>query len=150
MRKSRPSSRPTTRSAATPIDHLRCPALVSAALKADSVPERALLRAEEVDVFALSAEVDAEIAGVLGRPKFAFAIPLARRERVLEILRRAAVWFEPAVPVTDCRDPKDDKYLEVALAAGAETIVSSDDDLLVLHPWRGVHILRPADYLAHV
>ena len=142
--------RPTTRSAATPIDHLRCPALVSAALKADSVPERALLRAEEVDVFALSAEVDAEIAGVLGRPKFAFAIPLARRERVLEILRRAAVWFEPAVPVTDCRDPKDDKYLEVALADGAETIVSSDDDLLVLHPWRGVHILRPADYLAHV
>jgi hypothetical protein len=38
-------------------------ALVSAALKADSVPERA--RAEEVDVFALSAAVDGEIAGVL-------------------------------------------------------------------------------------
>jgi putative PIN family toxin of toxin-antitoxin system len=123
-------------------------ALVSAVLKADSVPERALLRAEEVDVFALSAEVDAEIAGVLGRPKFAFAIPLARRERVLEILRRAAVWFEPEVRVTDCRDPKDNKYLELAFAAGAETIVSSDDDLLVLHPWRGVRILRPADYLA--
>ena len=123
-------------------------ALVSAALKTDSVPERALLRAEEVDVFALSAAVDAEIAGVLGRPKFARTIPLARRERVLEILRGAAVWFEPAVHVTDCRDPKDDKYLELALAAGAETIVSSDDDLLVLHPWRGVRILRPADYLA--
>jgi putative PIN family toxin of toxin-antitoxin system len=122
-------------------------ALVSAALKADSVPERALLHAEEVDVFALSAEVDAEIAGVLARPKFALAIPLARRERVLEILRRAAVWFEPGVQVTDCRDPKDDKYLDLALAAGAETIVSSDDDLLVLHPWRGVRILRPADYL---
>ena len=43
-------------------------ALVSAALKADSVPERALLRAEEVDVFALSAAVDGEIAGVLNRP----------------------------------------------------------------------------------
>ena len=123
-------------------------ALVSAALKADSVPERALLRAEEVDVFALSAAVDAEIAGVLGRPKFARAIPLARRDRFLQILRRAAVWFEPAVRITDCRDPKDDKYLELALAAGAEIIVSSDDDLLVLHPWRGVSILRPADYLA--
>jgi hypothetical protein len=97
--------RPTTRSAATaapPIDHLRClgPRNISAALKADRVPERALLRAEEVDVFALSAAADAEIAGVLERPKFAFAIPLARRERVLEILRRTAVWFEPAVPVT--------------------------------------------------
>jgi predicted nucleic acid-binding protein len=52
------------------------------------------------------------------------------------------------VHVTDCPDPKDDKYLELALAAGAETIVSSDDDPLVLHRWRGVRILRPADYLA--
>jgi uncharacterized protein len=84
----------------------------------------------------------------LSRPKFAGAIPLPRRERLLEILRRTAVWFEPTVRVTDCRDPKDDKYLELALAAGAETIVSSDDDLLVLHPGRGVRILRPADYLA--
>jgi putative PIN family toxin of toxin-antitoxin system len=99
-------------------------------------------------VFALSAAVDAEIAGVLARPRFARTISLARRQRILEILRRAAVWFKPAVRVTDCRDPKDDKYLELALAAGAEIIVSSDDDLLVLHPWRGVRILRPADYLA--
>jgi len=123
-------------------------ALVSAALKPDSIPERALLRAEEVDVFALSAAIDAEIADVLDRPKLALAIPLARRQRFLEILRSAAVWFEPAVRVADCRDPKDDKYLELALAAGAETIVSGDDDLLVLHPWRGVRILRPVDYLA--
>jgi putative PIN family toxin of toxin-antitoxin system len=123
-------------------------ALVSAALKADSVPERTLLCAEEIDVLALSAAVDAEIVEVLDRPKFARAIPLARRQRLLQILRSAAVWFEPAVRVTDCRDPKDDKYLELALAAGAEIIVSSDDDLLVLHPWRGVRILLPADYLA--
>jgi putative PIN family toxin of toxin-antitoxin system len=123
-------------------------ALVSAALKADSVPERALLRAEEVDVFALSAAVDGEIAGVLNRPRFARAIPPERRERVLEILRHAAVWFEPTVRISDCRDPKDNKYLELALAAGADMIVSSDDDLLVLDPWRGVRIMRPADYLA--
>jgi len=123
-------------------------AVVSAALKADSASERALLRAEEVDVFALSAAVDAEIAEVLGRPKFAHVIPLLRRQRFLEILRSAAVWFEPALPVTDCRDAKDNKYLELALAAGSETIVSGDYDLLVRHPWRGVRILHPADYLA--
>jgi putative PIN family toxin of toxin-antitoxin system len=34
--------------------------------------------------------------------------------------------------VTDCRDAKDNKYLELALAAGVGVIVSSDDDLLVL------------------
>ncbi len=123
-------------------------ALVGAALKADSVPERALLRAEEADVFALSAVVAAEIADVLGRPKFARRLTAARRERVIALVREAAVWFDPAVRVADCRDPKDDKYLELALASGAETIVSSDDDLLVLHPWRGIRILRPAEYLS--
>jgi putative PIN family toxin of toxin-antitoxin system len=123
-------------------------ALVSAALKADSVPEHALLRAVEIDVLALSAPVDAEIAEVLSRPKFARALSPARRERFLELLRNMAVWFEPTTVVTDCRDPKDNKYLELALAAGAEIIVSSDSDLLALHPWQSVHILRPADYLA--
>lgn len=44
-------------------------AMVGAALKLDSVPERALLRAEDVDVFALSVVVEAEISEVLGRPK---------------------------------------------------------------------------------
>ncbi|MGA9865203.1 MAG: hypothetical protein WBQ75_02045 [Acetobacteraceae bacterium] len=40
------------------------------------------------------------------------------------------------------------KYLELALAAGATLIVSSDNDLLILSPWRGIPILRPAEYLA--
>jgi hypothetical protein len=123
-------------------------AVVSAVLKADSIPERALLRAEAVDVFALSPAVDAELAEVLSRPKFAHAIPLARRRHFLRLLRDAALWFDPVVRVTDWRDPKDDKYRELAWAAGAEIIVSGDDDLLVLHPWRGVRILNPVDYLA--
>ena len=54
-----------------------------------------------------------EIAEVLSRPRSAHAIPLERRERVLDILRRAPVWFEPAVRGLDCRDPRDDKYLEL-------------------------------------
>ena len=102
-----------------------------------------------VDVFALFTAVDDEFAKVLSRPKFARAIPLGRRDGFLRTADRA-LWFDPVVQVTDCRDPKDDKYLELALAAGAETIVSSDDDLLVLNPWRSVRILSPADYLALV
>ena len=50
--------------------------------------------------------------------------------------------------MTDCRDPADDIYLELALAAGADVIVSGDRDLLVLDPWRDVRILAPADFLA--
>jgi uncharacterized protein len=61
-----------------------------------------------------------------------------------------ARWFEPSEPVTDCRDAKDNKYLELMLAAGAETLVSSDEDLLVLTPWRGRRVMRPAEYLASI
>jgi uncharacterized protein len=60
------------------------------------------------------------------------------------------VWVEDNVPVADCRDRKDNKYLELALAATAEVIVSSDLDLLELDPWRGVRIMRPRDFLALV
>jgi len=123
-------------------------AVVSAALREDSVPERALLRAEELDLFALSYAVEAEIVEVLNRPRFADAVSEARRARILDVLRGQAAWFAPSEPVTDCRDEKDNKYLELALVAGAHTIVSGDNDLLVLHPWRGVRILRPAEYLA--
>jgi predicted nucleic acid-binding protein len=62
-------------------------------------------------------------------------------------LTAAALWFNPLVPVSDCRDPGDDKYLELALAARAAILISSDEDLLALDPWRGVHIVRPAEFL---
>lgn len=123
-------------------------AVVSAALREDSVPERALLRAEELDLFALSAAVDAEIAEVLDRPRFARAVSATRRTRILDVLRGNAAWYTPTETVADCRDAKDHKYLELALASGAATVVSGDQDLLVLDPWRGVRILRPAEYLA--
>jgi predicted nucleic acid-binding protein len=65
--------------------------VVSAVLKVDSAPERALLRADEIDVFALSTPVDAEITGVLNRPKFAAAIRADRRAFVLNVVRRGCL-----------------------------------------------------------
>jgi putative PIN family toxin of toxin-antitoxin system len=121
--------------------------VVSAALKIDSIPERALLKAERDDVLALSSAVEAEIVAVLNRPKFDRVLSSGRRDQMIGALRQAAVRFEPSVSVVDCRDPKDNKYLELALAAGANFIISGDDDLLVLDPWRGVRIVRPAAYL---
>jgi uncharacterized protein len=44
-----------------------------------------------------------------------------------------------------CRDPKDEKFLE--LAANADCIVSGDKDLLVLNPFRGTLILTPREFL---
>lgn len=100
------------------------------------------------DRLALSRAVETEITAVLHRPRLARFLDPALRDDVLDLLLASAVWFEPTVAVTDCRDAKDNPYLELAFAANAATIVSSDDDLLVLDPWRGIRILRPTAYLA--
>jgi putative PIN family toxin of toxin-antitoxin system len=121
--------------------------IVGAALKADSIPERALLLARSHATICLSPSVETEIREVLQRPKFRKYITNTDRGRILDILWAAALKFEPVERVTDCRDRKDSKYLELALAAGASIIVSSDEDLLVLDPWRGIRILTPADYV---
>ena len=44
-----------------------------------------------------------------------------------------------------CRDATDDKILALVPVCQADALVSSDDDLLVLNPWRGA---RPAEFLA--
>ena len=121
--------------------------VVSAALSPGGVPRRALALARSRGLIALSAAVYQEIAEVLARPKFARVLTEDRRQEALELLSAAALWVEPTIPVRDCRDSKDNRYLELALAARATAIVSGDEDLLVLHPWRGIRVLRPAAFL---
>jgi putative PIN family toxin of toxin-antitoxin system len=108
--------------------------IVGAALKAGSTPEWALLLARSHATICLSPSVETEIREVLQRPKFRKYITDADRGRILDILGAAAFRLEPVERVTDWFDQKDNKYLELALAAGASIIVSSDEDLLVLDP----------------
>ena len=46
-----------------------------------------------------------------------------------------------------CRDPKDDHVLELAVNGQATCVVSGDNDLLTLHPFRDIPILKPAEFL---
>ena len=121
--------------------------LVSAAIRHGSVPSQAVRHAFQTDQIAVSEPVMAELLDVLYRPRLARFIDPEQRVDLLDLLDMLGVMVSPTTPVTDCRDEKDNMYLELALAAAADTIVSSDSDLLVLHPWRGVRILRPAEYL---
>ena len=122
--------------------------LIGAAIKRGSIPDQAMRRAFEADDVAISEVTLAELTDVLARPRLERFIDPELRDEVLSLLDAYGVFFAPTERVTDCRDQGDDKYLELALASAAEVIVSSDADLLVLHPWRGVRILRPAAYLA--
>jgi predicted nucleic acid-binding protein len=49
--------------------------------------------------------------------------------------------------MTICRDPRDDKFLELAAAGRATHVVSGDADLLELHPFRTARIVTPAEFL---
>jgi putative PIN family toxin of toxin-antitoxin system len=121
--------------------------IVSAAMSADGIPFAAFAKARSTQQIAMSQPVFDELSEVLHRRQLErFVDPVLRADLMDELLS-ATTWFTPLVSVADCRDPRDHKYLELALAASASVIVSSDQDLLVLHPWRGTRILRPADYL---
>lgn len=84
---------------------------------------------------------------MLARPKFTRVLTPDRRRETLELLAAAALWIKPSEKVGDCRAAKDNRYLELALAARATAIMSGDEDLLVLDPWRGAQVLRPARFL---
>ncbi len=106
------------------------------------------MRILTADTLALSPSVESEYLDVLARPRLARFLDGEVVAEVLGILLSFTVRFTPTETVRDCRDAKDNHYLELALAADATVIVSSDNDLLSLSPWRSIPILAPADYLA--
>jgi putative PIN family toxin of toxin-antitoxin system len=122
--------------------------LVSALLFEHSVPRQAFDRAAARGPVLLSVETLSELASVLSRPKFDRYLHPEERERFLVGLVRGAELVEVRERIRECRDPRDDVFLEVAVAGRAERIITGDEDLLVLHPFRGIPILGPAEYLA--
>ena len=117
-------------------------------MDAEGIPHQALRKARANDALAMSQSVFDEVSDVLHRPRLARFLDQDLVANLLDQLTSGTLWLEPAVAVTDCRDPTDNKYLELALAAQASMIVSGDHDLLALNPWREILILRPAEYLA--
>jgi len=124
--------------------------IVSAALLADSAPRRAFDRALDDGRILVSAAVLLELAEVLGRRKFDKYLLEEERMRFLVAFLREAELIEINEQVTDCRDPKDNKYLELAVAGRADFIVSGDSDLLILNPFRNIPVLKPEAFLKHL
>jgi putative PIN family toxin of toxin-antitoxin system len=65
----------------------------------------------------------------------------------LAALTREAEWIDVDTRITACRDPKDDKFLELAVSGRATHIISGDADLLAVNPFRGIVILSPRFFL---
>ena len=99
-----------------------------------------------------STPIMVEVIDVLGRAKFRIKYHIQPEDStaLVNLVRLRGELVIPKREVTACRDPKDNKFLEAALAGEADAVVTGDDDLLVLHPFEDVDILRPAEFLARL
>ena len=124
--------------------------LISAALSAKGKPAAALKWVVIHATLLTSAELMNELETRLVLPKFDRYMDDGKRRNFINRLKQSAELIAPTIAIKACRDPDDDKILEIAVAGIADCIVSGDKDLLVLDPFRGIPILTPAAFLTTV
>jgi putative PIN family toxin of toxin-antitoxin system len=90
-----------------------------------------------------------ELIDVLNRPRIRdkYSLTGGDIQTVLGLILLRGEEVTPVERIAACRDPKDDKFLEVAVAGQADAIVSGDQDLRVLHPYAGIPIVTPRAFL---
>ncbi len=123
---------------------------ISANLLKNSVSAQAFDQVILRGKIALSNEVLNEYTEVIYREKLDMYLSNEKRETALRLVKNNAIIFSPVDEVNDCRDPKDNKFLELALACNALCIISGDHDLLMLHPFRNIAIFDPAEFLQNI
>ena len=121
---------------------------VSRYLRPHSVPGKVVEKVFSDMTPLTSIETWRELREVLHRPKFARFIQPDSLEmflrRVFEISEKVPI----LTPIHACRDPRDDKFIELAVHGRADLLLTGDADLLALNPFHGVTILTPAAFLA--
>jgi uncharacterized protein len=121
--------------------------VVSALLTKKSVARDALDKARMEGEILLSIAVIEELHDALSRPAFDDYIDEEDRLKFLVLLVKEATLVEITERIKECRDPKDDKFLELAVNGNASLVVSGDKDLQVLHPFRNIPILSPREFI---
>jgi uncharacterized protein len=119
---------------------------VSAALKDKSLPSIALHLAAQRGVLLKSAATEAQLLEVIARPYLAPLIASATSDWFKQMMA-AAELVSITERIAACRDSTDDKFLELAVSGHADFILTGDDDLLVLNPFRGIPIVNPATFV---
>ena len=122
--------------------------LISAALIRGSVPAALVNLVLQHGCILFSEATFAELETRLWRPKFDRYVSIEIRKLLLHDLSAAAQWVEPsafdlAAHANFSRDADDDKFIHLAIAAGADLLVSGDEDLLSLHPVQDIPVLAP-------
>lgn len=122
--------------------------LISRLLLPASVPGQAVKKAVDTGQLVVSEATMEELAAVIGRAKFDPYLSIADRQAFVRLLGHIAEMIPVVRAVRACRDPRDDKFLEVAVNGRADLIITGDRALLELDPFMAIAILTPAAYLA--
>ena len=122
-------------------------AWLSRLLIADSVTAKAIDKALLECEILVSNETVEELADVLSREKFDRYVSLEDRQQFIRRVLQVATLVPVLSEIADLRDPKDNKFLALALDSESDCIISGDGDLLSLDPWRGINIVSPAGFL---
>jgi putative PIN family toxin of toxin-antitoxin system len=122
-------------------------AIVSAVLLKGSVVRQAFVLAVALGKLLVSQATVDEVNEVLRRKGFDKYVLEEERIEFVTALVRDAVLVEITEEISECRHPKDDKFLELAVCGHAMCIVSGDNDLLSLDPFRGIPIVTPREFL---
>jgi len=121
--------------------------LMSSILIASSVSDRAFKKAKNSGILLFSEETFEELQQVITRPKFDKYVSISIRAEFIARLREKSIQIEITEHIAACRDSKDDKFLEVAVNGSANCMITGDQDLLILHPFRDVAIISPDQFL---
>jgi putative PIN family toxin of toxin-antitoxin system len=118
--------------------------LLSRLLLPDSITASAVRRILDRAQPIVSEQTLRELAETLSRPKFDRYISRPDRQRFFELFARVAEWVPVMTTIRRCRDPKDDKFLELAVDGKADWMITGDKDLLELSPFQSTLILTPS------
>ncbi len=121
--------------------------LISAFLFTNSKPRQALDKAQDLGFVLLSNSIFLELLEVISRPKFNRYLSEQKKQLLINDLTQTSSFIEPNLVINECRDPKDNKYLELAITGKAKCIITGDQDLLILNPFREIPIITVQEFL---
>lgn len=123
--------------------------VVSAAISEDGNPANVfeLLILEEITNYTTEQIVE-EITKVMARPKITQKLSLVEVGFIIENFERFSKKIKTDEIINEVKDdPEDNKFLECAVAASADYIITGDEHLLKIKEFRGIKILSPADFI---
>ena len=121
--------------------------LVSAFLFPNSVPGQCVHSYSRFVNILASEDTLQEFLRVINYPKFEKYLTQNDRQTAIKHLIHTTTFVEVTIKVNDCRDIHDNIFLDLALDGSADIIVTGDNDLLILHPYKNIPIITPKHFL---